>query len=81
MTNSEEDASVVRSTIQLGHSLKLQVVAEGIETPEHLEELTHFGCDIAQGYHLSRPVPPDQIPTWIHTNEATAPASREAAQQ
>jgi diguanylate cyclase (GGDEF)-like protein len=74
MSNSEEDANIVRSTIQLGHSLKLQVVAEGIETPEHLEELTGFGCDIAQGYHLSRPVPPDQITAWIHTNEATTPA-------
>jgi diguanylate cyclase len=81
MTNSEEDASVVRSTIQLGHSLKLQVVAEGIETPEHLEELAHFGCDIAQGYHLSRPIPPDQIPTWIHSNQTPTPAGRDDAGQ
>jgi diguanylate cyclase len=76
MTHSEEDANIVRSTIQLGHSLKLAVVAEGIETPEHLEELTGFGCDIAQGYHLSRPIPPDQITAWIHTNTATTPVVR-----
>jgi EAL domain-containing protein (putative c-di-GMP-specific phosphodiesterase class I) len=81
MSNSEEDANIVRSTIQLGHSLKLQVVAEGIETPEHLEELTGFGCDIAQGYHLSRPVPPDQITAWIHTNAATMQAGHENAGQ
>jgi EAL domain-containing protein (putative c-di-GMP-specific phosphodiesterase class I) len=81
MSNSEEDANIVRSTIQLGHSLKLQVVAEGIETQEHLEELTGFGCDIAQGYHLSRPVPPDQITAWIHTNAATMQAGHENAGQ
>jgi EAL domain-containing protein (putative c-di-GMP-specific phosphodiesterase class I) len=81
MSNSEEDASVVRSTIQLGHSLKLQVVAEGIETPEHLEELTNFGCDIAQGYHLSRPIPPDQIVAWIHTNQTATPTGHENAGQ
>jgi EAL domain-containing protein (putative c-di-GMP-specific phosphodiesterase class I) len=76
MTDSEEDANIVRSTIQLGHSLKLRVIAEGIETPEHLEELTDFGCDVAQGFHLSRPIPPDQIVAWIRTNEATTSAGR-----
>ncbi len=80
MTASEEDANIVRSTIQLGHSLKLRVVAEGIETPEHLEELADFGCDIAQGFHLSRPIPPDQIVAWIHANEANRSAARAGAQ-
>ena len=79
MTNSEEDANIVRSTIQLGHSLKLRVIAEGIETPEHLEELGRFGCDVAQGFHLSRPIPPDQIVAWIHTNDAATTTGREDA--
>jgi len=79
MTNSEDDANIVRSTIQLGHSLKLRVIAEGIETPEHLEELGRFGCDVAQGFHLSRPIPPDQIVAWIHTNDAATTAGREDA--
>jgi EAL domain-containing protein (putative c-di-GMP-specific phosphodiesterase class I) len=62
MTDSAEDANIVRSAIQLGHSLNLSVIAEGIETPEHLKQLEDFGCDIAQGFHLGRPVPAEHIP-------------------
>ena len=81
MSSSVQDANIVRSAIQLGHSLNLSVVAEGIEHPEHLEELTNFGCDIAQGYHLSRPIPPDQIVAWIHANQMTTPTGHENAGQ
>jgi len=69
MTNSEEDANIVRSTIQLGHSLNLSVVAEGVETPAELHELERYGCDIAQGFHLSRPIPPEQIPEWLAAHQ------------
>ena len=65
MTDSAEDANIVRSAIQLGHSLNLCVVAEGIESPEHLAQLEDFGCDVAQGFHLGRPVPPEDIPRWL----------------
>jgi diguanylate cyclase len=65
MTDSEEDANIVRSTIELGHSLNLAVVAEGVEDPAHLHQLERYGCDIAQGFHLSRPIPPEQIPGWL----------------
>jgi diguanylate cyclase (GGDEF)-like protein len=67
MTDSAEDASIVRSAIQLGHSLNLSVVAEGIERPEHLVQLEDFGCDIAQGFHLGRPVPAEEIPGWLQS--------------
>ncbi|HWX74834.1 MAG TPA: GGDEF domain-containing phosphodiesterase, partial [Solirubrobacteraceae bacterium] len=73
MTNSAEDASIVRSAIQLGHSLNLRVVAEGIESPEHLKQLEDFGCDVAQGFHLGRPVPPEDIPGWLHALRAHSP--------
>ena len=69
MTESEEDANIVRSTIQLGHSLNLSVVAEGVETPAELRELERYGCDIAQGFHLGRPIPPEEIPQWLSAHQ------------
>lgn len=53
----ERDLELVRSTIGLGHALGLRVVAEGIETPETLSLLTELGCDLAQGFLISKPVP------------------------
>jgi EAL domain-containing protein (putative c-di-GMP-specific phosphodiesterase class I) len=50
MTENESDANIVRSTIQLGRSLNLRVVAEGVETVEHLHALKEYGCHIARGY-------------------------------
>jgi len=55
------DLELVRSTIELGHSMGLRIVAEGIEDPETLEMLAEFGCDIAQGYCISRPKPADEL--------------------
>jgi len=70
MTNSSEDASIVRSAIALGHSLNLCVVAEGIESPEHLRKLEDYGCDVAQGFHLGRPLPPEEIPVWLRAQRS-----------
>jgi diguanylate cyclase (GGDEF)-like protein len=74
MTKSAEDANIVRSAIQLGHSLNLTVVAEGIECSEHLRQLEDFGCDVAQGFHLGRPVPAEDIPRWLQTFGESPPA-------
>jgi diguanylate cyclase (GGDEF)-like protein len=54
---SEADRDVLRSLVQLGHSLGMTVVAEGIEEPAVLERLRDLGCDVAQGYLLGRPGP------------------------
>ena len=51
------DAALVAAIISLGHSLGLRVVAEGVETPGHLKVLQSEGCDLAQGFHFSRPLP------------------------
>jgi EAL domain-containing protein (putative c-di-GMP-specific phosphodiesterase class I) len=59
-------AAIVRSTIDLGHHLGLEVVAEGVETEEQLRELRTLGCDGAQGFHLLRPLPPDEVAAWLH---------------
>jgi predicted signal transduction protein with EAL and GGDEF domain len=62
MASDQDDAVIVRSTIELGHNLGMEVVAEGVETPEAWRELAELGCDIAQGYLLSRPRPAADVP-------------------
>jgi EAL domain-containing protein (putative c-di-GMP-specific phosphodiesterase class I) len=67
----------VRSAIDLGHNLGLSVVAEGVENAEHVTALCELGCDVAQGYHFARPMPPDGFVEWLATTEAAdATASR-----
>jgi len=58
-------AAIVRSVVDLGHNLGLQVVAEGVETHETVAALTATGCDVAQGFLLARPMPPGDLPEWI----------------
>ena len=61
LANSESDAILVRSTINLAHDLGLQVVAEGIEDRPTLDMLRELGCDYAQGYFISKPVGPSEF--------------------
>jgi diguanylate cyclase (GGDEF)-like protein len=65
MSEEDSDAFIVRSTIDLARNLGLQVVAEGVETEAIWTQLGHLGCDIGQGYYLSRPVPPDEFASWL----------------
>jgi diguanylate cyclase (GGDEF)-like protein len=65
MAVDDNDAVIVRSTIDLGHNLGLVVVAEGVESQETLVHLTELGCDHAQGFHLSPPVPADELTEWL----------------
>ena len=60
-----EDATIVSSTIELAHRMKLRVVAEGVETSESWNLLRKLGCDFAQGYLVSPPIPPDKIPPFV----------------
>ena len=59
--DASTDAAIVRSTIELAHNLGLQVIAEGVEDRQIWEELARLGCDFAQGYYLSRPLPADKL--------------------
>jgi diguanylate cyclase (GGDEF)-like protein/PAS domain S-box-containing protein len=65
MVDDEDDAAIVRSTIDLGKNLGLDVVAEGVETREIWERLSNLGCTIAQGNFLSRPVPAGDLERWL----------------
>jgi diguanylate cyclase (GGDEF)-like protein len=64
----QTDALIVGSTVELGHSLGLRVVAEGVETEDEWAGLQMLGCDIAQGFFLGRPMPPDQLIAWLHAS-------------
>lgn len=68
MLTDDNDAAIVRATIDLAHNLGLKVVAEGVETQGHLEMLAAFGCDMAQGYHISRPLPTLEVRHLLATN-------------
>jgi diguanylate cyclase (GGDEF)-like protein len=65
MTSDENDAVIVRSTIDLGHNLGLRVVAEGIETIDVRDQLAAMRCDVGQGYYLSRPIPAEEVTPWL----------------
>jgi diguanylate cyclase (GGDEF)-like protein len=65
MLENEAHAAIVRSIIDLGHNLALEVVAEGIETIEHHDRLRDIGCDVAQGYLLARPMPFVALQAWL----------------
>ena len=70
LMTSEEDKMLIRSTINLAHKLNMVVVAEGIEDKATLEELADLGCDLAQGYLISRPLSPDHFVQFIDEYDA-----------
>jgi len=69
MASDPEIATIVRSTIDLGHNLNLKVVAEGVEDLSAWNMLRVLGCDDAQGYFMSKPLPPHALAQWIREND------------
>ena len=65
MADDQDDATIVRSTIDLGHNMGLVVVAEGIENQATWDMLQAMGCDLAQGYYISKPMAADALLKWI----------------
>ena len=62
---SESDAVIVNATINLAHNLGFHVTAEGVETKEILDKLKTYGCDIAQGYYMSKPLSVSGFDSWM----------------
>jgi diguanylate cyclase (GGDEF)-like protein len=74
MIEDVDDATIVRSTIDLGRNLGLEVIAEGVENEAIWNRLRDLGCDTAQGYYLSKPVEPDALVEWLYDRAAAMPA-------
>lgn len=70
----ENSAKLVRSIIEMGHSLGFIVTAEGVEDHETLERLASLGCDYAQGYFISKPVPQEGLIEWLGKQGPNKPA-------
>ena len=81
LESSSSNIAIVRTTIELGHGLGLKVVAEGIETPEVWATLLRLGCDLAQGYFISRPMAAEAVPAWLRMQGAQLARAMVTAEQ
>jgi EAL domain-containing protein (putative c-di-GMP-specific phosphodiesterase class I) len=73
MVSDPEDLAIVRTIVELARNLRLKVVAEGVESELARTMLHQIGCDVAQGYFFSRPVPVDGLERWIEARTVTQP--------
>jgi EAL domain-containing protein (putative c-di-GMP-specific phosphodiesterase class I) len=65
MESGSNGMVLCEAIIVMAHKLGLKVIAEGVETEQQRELLTRAGCDYAQGYLFSRPLPPEEIDEWL----------------
>lgn len=68
MLSDENDTVIVKSIIDLGHSLGLHITAEGVESDDTLQQLIAYGCESAQGFYIAKPMPGEKISAWIANN-------------
>ncbi|HEV8690279.1 MAG TPA: EAL domain-containing protein [Ideonella sp.] len=74
LDRDEDDARIVRATIDLAHNMGLRVVAEGVESDAVLQRLWSLGCDEAQGYFIGHPLPADEFVRWMRGQTAVVAA-------
>jgi EAL domain-containing protein (putative c-di-GMP-specific phosphodiesterase class I) len=82
LEHASANRSIVATTIELGHRLGLDVVAEGVEDDATLATLRDMGCDHAQGFGIARPMPADAVPPWLASSipwHGDSSATRSAA--
>ncbi|WP_433796846.1 putative bifunctional diguanylate cyclase/phosphodiesterase [Actinoplanes sp. CA-252034] len=72
-------AAIVKSTVELAHNLGMRMIAEGVECEAALDRLREWGCDLVQGYHLSRPQPADRFTAWLDERQPRRGAEAEIA--
>jgi len=77
MAADADDATIVRSTVELAHNMGLKVVAEGVEDQASYDLLGTLGCDYGQGYFMGRPQPAEQFGRWLQESPWGAPAASE----
>jgi sensor c-di-GMP phosphodiesterase-like protein len=68
LPNRDADRALARTILQLAEDLSLKVVAEGIETPAHVEVLKGLGCQLGQGYHYAKPLPPAEFLAFLEAS-------------
>ena len=78
VARSETNQKLISAMISLGQSLALEIVVEGVETPEDAAILARLGCSIAQGYLFARPMPAGALDTWIAQHQPTANLKRKS---
>ncbi len=61
----EEDTAIIRMIVDLAHTLGMEVVAEGVESEAQAEQLKEMGCDFGQGYHFTKPLPPEAVEEFL----------------
>ena len=71
LTESPTNARVVQAIIALGKAMSLDVVAEGVETEQQLLLVNNFGCDLAQGFFIAKPMPEEEFLDWCHAVDRT----------
>lgn len=76
LCHSPDDQAIVRSTIDLGHTIGLSIVAEGVESAEILEQLQSKGCDYAQGYYIAKPLPLKTLDEWLESTPFPVASAR-----
>ena len=76
MLTDPTDLAIIRAIIALGHILGLAVVAEGVELPEHVQQLQLLGCDEFQGYYFARPMAEDALAHWLQARRGEPEARR-----
>jgi EAL domain-containing protein (putative c-di-GMP-specific phosphodiesterase class I) len=67
MDRDKEALAIVKTCIMLGHELNMNVIAEGVETQKSMNTLIELGCDIAQGYHIAKPMPAEDLQQWSNS--------------
>lgn len=67
LRHDKDDQTIVEAVIALGGAFRMQVVAEGAETPEHVRSLLELGCNVMQGYAIARPMPGTEVMDWVNS--------------
>ncbi|MDE5413325.1 bifunctional diguanylate cyclase/phosphodiesterase [Alkalihalobacterium chitinilyticum] len=70
LLENEDDQKLTQSMIDIGHGLNLKVIAEGVETAEHIDVLKTMNCDEVQGYHLAKPLTADEFVDFLNNNKS-----------